>query len=86
MNQPTKTDKQRKQAEEQIFYNLMKIVQEFPQYSMSQHLAHILRSKGKAEPFYFWNNDTLLKHFEDYRDELNEELASRVTTDLPNLM
>lgn len=68
-------DKNRKQIEEQIFYNLMRIVQEYPQYSFSQHLAHVLRSKGDPEQSYYWDNTKLLKKFEDYRDELDRELS-----------
>ena len=70
------------EIEQQIFYNLMKIVQDYPQYTISQHLAHVLRTKGKSDPQYFWNDETLLKHFEDYRDELEHELQNKMTTDV----
>lgn len=69
-------DKERKQIEEQIFYNLMRIVQEYPQYSISQHLVHVLRTKGDSEDNYYWENKKLLKKFEDYKDELDKELKS----------
>lgn len=68
-------DKRKKQIEEQVFYNLMQIVQTFPQYTIAQHLAHILRSKGEAEEFFFWSDDKLLRKFESYHDELTRELA-----------
>ena len=68
-------DKQRKIVEEQVFFNFMKIVQSFPQYTITQHLAHILRKKGDREEHYYWNNDKLLKKIEDYKDELESELS-----------
>ena len=58
-------DKKKKQVEEQIFYNLMQIVQSFPQYSVAQHLAHVLKRKGDSEEFYFWSDERLLKKFEE---------------------
>lgn len=79
-------DKEKKRIEEQIFFNIMKIVQEYPQYSVAQHLAHVLRSKGKYPPFYQWTDEQLLKHFEDYRDELDLELALRRTNDMDGLI
>ena len=71
-------DKRKKQVEEQIFYNLMQIVQTYPQYTVAQHLSHILRSKGDAEEFFFWGDDKLLKKFEDYHDELSRELSIQI--------
>lgn len=71
-------DKRRKQIEEQIFYNFVKLVQEYPQYTIAQHMCHVLRKKGKPIEAYHWTNDTLLKHFEDYKDELDKELSSAV--------
>ncbi|GEM_PF-3470135 len=68
-------DKKRKQIEEQIFYNFMQVVQQFPQYTISQHLCHILRKKEDSEESYHWNNDKLLKKIEDYKDELDRELT-----------
>lgn len=68
-------DKKRKQTEEQIFYNFMQIVQSFPQYTVAEHMWHLLRTKGELEQAFFWTNDTLLKKIEDYKDELDRELA-----------
>ena len=79
MNNPI--DKNRKQTEEQIFYNLMRIVQEYPQYTISQHLSHVLRTKGDSEQAYYWDNQKLLKKFEDYRDELDRELSTTTSED-----
>ena len=67
-------DKKKKQIEEQIFYNLMQIVKDFPQYTVSEHLLHVLRRKGDVEEAYFWSDEKLLKRFESYRDELDNEL------------
>lgn len=67
-------DKERKGIEEQIFYNLMRIVQEYPQYSIAQHIWHVLRTKGDKEGPYYWTDKALLKKFEDYKDELDKEL------------
>lgn len=69
-------DKRRKQLEEQIFYNLVQIVQLYPQYTLAQHLAHVLRRKDSGEQFYFWSDEQLLKKFEDYKDELDKELKT----------
>lgn len=79
-------NKEKKRVQEQIFYNLMRLVEEYPQYSISQHLVHILRTKGDSQDNYFWDDAKLLKKFEDYRDELDKELkiqkeeANGVTT------
>ena len=67
-------DKKKKQVEEQIFYHLMQIVQNYPQYNVAQHLAHILRKRGDAEEAYYWDDEKLLRRFEDYHDELDREL------------
>jgi hypothetical protein len=69
-------DKRKKQIEEQVFYNIMKIVQEYPQYSIAQHILHVFRRKGDVQDPYFWSDEKLLKKFEDYKDELDRELTS----------
>lgn len=69
------SNKIRKQIEEQIFYNLMQIVEQYPQYTPSQHFIHFLRTKGDTDP-YFWTVEKLLKKIENYRDELDNELVS----------
>lgn len=68
-------DKNKKQVEEQIFYNLAKIVEKYPQYTMAQHLAHVLRKKNDPQDGYSWSDEKLLKKFEGYRDELDRELT-----------
>lgn len=69
-------DKQNMQTKQLIFHNLMQIVETFPQYSVTKHLYHILRRKGDPEEVYDWADEKLLKKFEDYKDELEIELAS----------
>ena len=69
-----KVDKKRRQIEEQIFYNFMQIFQNYPQYSIPQHLCHVLRKKGDTEDTYFWSIEKFLKKVEDYKDELDREL------------
>lgn len=72
-------DKRRKQAEEQLFYNFMNIVQQYQQYSVAQHIIHFLRTKGNSEDPYFWTNEKLLKRIEDYKDELDSEFSTLTT-------
>lgn len=72
------TDKQEMQIKQLIFHNLMQIVEQFPQYTVSQHLYFILRRKGDAQEIYYWNDTKLLKKFEDYKDELETELANTI--------
>lgn len=59
-----------------IFHNFMQIVESFPQYKISQHLSHILREKGDSQKHYYWEDSKLLKRLEDYKDELENELAN----------
>ena len=66
------------QVREQIFHNFVNILDLFPQYTISQHLSHILRKKDDAKASYFWNNEELLKKFEKYHDELSNELACTI--------
>jgi triphosphoribosyl-dephospho-CoA synthetase len=82
---PKPIDKRKKAIEEQVFYNLLQIVQSFPQYTIAQHLAHVLRKKQELEEFYYWNDEKLLKKFEEYRDELDRELAGPSLSDFEAL-
>lgn len=52
----------------------MKILEIFPQYTVSQHLWHVLRSKGGKVP-YSWSNKELLSKLEVYYDELIQDLT-----------
>jgi hypothetical protein len=66
--------KEQVQIEQQVLYNLVQIIQDFDQYSLSKHLLHILRKKQDDEDPYFWSDEKLLKKIEKYFDELNTEL------------
>ena len=68
-------NKKESQTREQIFYNFIQILDSFPQYTISQHLSHILRKKEEVKAAYFWSDQDLLKKFEQYYDELNNELV-----------
>lgn len=68
-------EKSKLQSREQILHNFITILEEFPQYSISQHMCHILRKKGESVETYFWKDDLLLKKFEHYLDELRNDLA-----------
>lgn len=70
----TKKDKRKIQVEQQVFHILVDIVEMYPQYTLSQHLCHILRKKKESKEPYFWNDELLLKKFEDYYDELRQDL------------
>jgi hypothetical protein len=70
----TKT-KQETQVEQQVFYNLVQIVEAFPQYTLAQHIHHFLRKKGDEQDPYFWSDEKLLKKIEKYYDEINSELV-----------
>ena len=75
-----KPDKKRMQIHQQIFHNLLEIVELYPQYSLSQHLAAILRSKGGKE-FFHWKEEDLLKRIEQHKAELEGEDLMRLTDD-----
>ena len=75
------TEKIKLQAREQILHNFVKILEEFPQYTISQHFCHILRKKSENIETYFWADELLLKKFEHYLDELRNDLA--LDKDLP---
>lgn len=60
--------------QKQFLYIIAQIVEIFPQYTISQHIWHILRKKNEAKEAYFWSDDLLLKKTEQYYDELKEDL------------
>lgn len=67
------------QIKQQIFHHFVEIVELFPQYSIAQHIVHVMRPHTGC---YQWNDDELLKKFEKYRDELeNEVVRDIVDTD-----
>ncbi len=44
-----KRDKKKIQTEQQIFHIIINIVEAYPQYTLAQHMAHVLRKKGGKE-------------------------------------
>lgn len=63
------------QTKSQIFHNFAEIVELFPQYSIAQHMVHILRPVTGC---YQWSDTELLRKFEKYRDELENELIDNI--------
>lgn len=70
-------ERAKKQAKEQIFHNMVQIIDSFPQYSIAQHFYHLLRKKGDPKDPYFWTDQEFLKKIEHYYDELNNELVTK---------
>lgn len=69
------SSKQKIQIKQQIFHHLVEIVELFPQYSISQHIVHVMRPQTGC---YQWSDEELLKKFERYRDELENELIEDI--------
>lgn len=67
--------KQEAQIKQQILHHFVEIIELFPQYTIAQHMVHVLRPASEA---YDFSLEELLKKFEDYRDELETELADRM--------
>ena len=72
------SNKSQNQIKQQIFHHFVEIVELFPQYTIAQHIVHIMRPQTGC---YSWNEEELLKKFEKYRDELENELADTVLID-----
>ena len=71
---PGKPDKVRMQTTQQIFHNLLEIVELYPQYSVSQHLATISRRKNtNGKELFHWSDQELLKKIEQHKTELEGE-------------
>jgi len=66
------------QTKSQIFHNFAEIVELFPQYTIAQHMVHILRPQTGC---YGWSDTELLRKFEKYRDELENELVDNIKED-----
>lgn len=80
--QPGKNDSKRMQVVQQIFYNLSEVVELYPNLTISQHLASILRRKSsEGKEFYYWNNDELLKRIEQHKDELEQDKDDDIIDD-----
>jgi len=66
-----KPDKRKMQTIQQIFHNLIEIVELYPQYSVTKHLATIIRKKDlRAKELYDWTEEEFLKRIEQHRQEL----------------
>lgn len=71
---PGKPDKVRMQTTQQIFHNLLEIVELYPQYSVAQHLAAISRKKSSTgKELFHWSDQELLKKIENHKTELEGE-------------
>lgn len=66
--------KKQGQIKQQIFHNFVEIVELFTQYTMAQHMVHVLRPQTGC---YQWTDEELLRKFEQYRDELENDLAEK---------
>lgn len=74
-----KKSKESIQHQQQILHLLVNIAEMYPQYTLAQHFAHVLRRKSERQEPYFWSDDLLLKKFEDYYDELKNDLANNIS-------
>ena len=76
-SQSARPDKKKMQTTQQIFHILLELTELYPQYTISQHLAGILRRKNpNVKEFFFWSNDQLLKRIESYKRELENDLLT----------
>jgi hypothetical protein len=66
--------KQQISIEQQFLYTLAQVIEIFPQYTISQHLAHFLRKKSDTKSPYFWSDENVLHKLELYYDELKQDL------------
>ena len=73
--------KSRVQVEQQFLYNLSQIVESIPQYTLAQHLIHMLRRKNENKEAYFWSDETMLQKTEEYYEELKTDLITYLQTD-----
>lgn len=68
---PSKPDKKKMQLTQEIFHNLLEIVELYPQYSITRHFATIIRRKSdKEKEFYHWDEEFFLKRIQQHREEL----------------
>jgi len=76
-------NKKKAQTIQQIFHNLGEIVELYPQYSVANHLAAILRKKNSiGQDFFHWSDTDLLKKIEQHKDELEgEDIMNDIETE-----
>lgn len=72
------SNKKTQQIKQQIFHHFIDIVELFPQYTIAQHMVHVMRPQSAS---YHMTDDMLLRKFEKYRDELENELADQQADD-----
>lgn len=73
--------KQAIRIEQQFLHTFSKIIEDFPQYTISQHLIHFLRKKNEIKEAYYWSEELLLKKIENYYDELKNDLINTLIED-----
>jgi hypothetical protein len=56
-----------------VFRELAEAVELFPDYSIVQHICHVIRKKGAGKDPYFLSDNDLLTRLETYVRELKEE-------------
>lgn len=67
-------DNKKMKVTQQIFHNLLEVVEIYPKYSICQHLSAILRRKDTVgKEFFFWSDPELLNKIEKYKSELEGE-------------
>lgn len=75
-----KPDKKKMQVTQQIFHNLLEIAEIYPQYTLSQHFAAILRRKDSVgKEFFHWKDEELLKRIEQHKSELEGDDLMNIT-------
>jgi hypothetical protein len=76
-NGASKPDKKKMQTTQQIFHILLELTELYPEYTICQHLAGIVRKKKPdVKEFYYWSNEQLLKRIESYKQELEKDSLS----------
>lgn len=81
-----KPDKERMQTVQQIFHNLLEVVELYPQYSVAQHFASIVRKKTSVgKELYFWSDKELLKKIESHKIELEGDEFMNIVDDDINI-
>lgn len=81
-NNVGKPDRKRMQTSQQIIHNLLEIIELYPQYTISQHIATISRRKDvKAKELIHWTDAELLKRIEQHKQELEGDDLMNIPDD-----
>lgn len=75
-----KVDKKKLQTRQQVFHNIMEVVELFPDKNTSQHIVLLFRSRGGKAP-YDWTEEELLKNVEKYKEELESDFEDEFYED-----